>query len=251
MLTFSRKATAELRERLEKHLPATVARRVSVCTFHAFGFDLLRRYHRHADIPASPALLSEAEAFALLEMCFAALAPAALWYPHDPTFPLRDCQKLIGKLKEELVTPSEATARATVTGDAKLQAVCALYERYEAALRAAGVLDAADLVCRAVTLLTEIPAVREREQARWAHLLVDEYQDTNRAGAKLVQLLGGTNRGVWCVGDLRQAIYRFRGASPANVSRFSEDFPGATRQDLAVNYRSRPPLVSCFGQFSG
>ena len=211
----------------------------------------MRRYHRHAGLPPNPAVLGIAEAFALMETRFADAARDALWYPHDPTFPLRDCLQLIGRLKEEMVSPGEAMARATQSGDPKQQALCAVYAAYEAALRDADALDSADLVCRAVSLLEENAVVRAREQARWAHLLVDEYQDVNRAGAKLVQLLGGNGAGVWCVGDLRQAIYRFRGASPANVTRFATDFPGGTRLDLAVNYRSCAPLVSCFGRLAG
>ena len=250
VLTFSRKASAELRERLEKHLPVSVARRVAVCTFHAFGLDLLRRYHRRAGLSASPTLLGDAETFALMETRIADFCTGdTLWYPHDPLFPLRDTLRLIGRLKEEMVTPSDTKTRAT--GDPKRKAFAAIYDCYERTLRGFDALDSADLVCRAVSLLSNNADLREREQARWRHVLVDEYQDVNRAGAKLVQLLGGDGSGVWCVGDLRQAIYRFRGASPANVSRFGDDFPGGERRDLAVNYRSRPPLVSCFGQLAG
>ncbi|MBC7806307.1 MAG: UvrD-helicase domain-containing protein [Akkermansiaceae bacterium] len=250
-LTFSRKATAELRERIARHLPYGVAHRVAVCTFHAFGLDLLRRYHRAADLPPRPVLLSQAETFALMEDRIAGDVGDALWFPHDPTYPLRDCLQVIGRLKEEMVTPDEAKARGNATADPKQVAVSAIYARYEKTLREKGALDSADLVCRAVSLLAENDAVRRLEQERWQHVLVDEYQDVNRAGAKLVQLLGGDGGGgVWCVGDLRQAIYRFRGASPANVTRFTTDFPGGVRKDLAVNYRSRPPLVSCFGQIA-
>ncbi|MBC8136157.1 MAG: UvrD-helicase domain-containing protein [Fibrella sp.] len=247
-LTFSRKATAELRDRIAKHLPQSVAHRVAVCTFHAFGLDLLRRYHRVADLPPRPVLLSQAETFALMENRIAADVGDALWFPHDPTYPLRDCLQVIGRLKEEMVSPGDAMTRAKATGDPKQVAVSAIYAHYEKTLREKQALDSADLVCRAVSLLAENDAVRRLEQERWRHVLVDEYQDVNRAGAKLVQLLGGDGNGVWCVGDLRQAIYRFRGASPANVTRFTTDFPGGVRKDLAVNYRSRKPLVSCFGQ---
>ena len=247
-LTFSRKATAELRERVGRHLPTALARRVAICTFHAFGLDLLRRYHRFAELPTHPVLISQAEAFALMENRIAADVGDTLWFPHEPTYPLRDCLSVIGRLKEEMVTPAEVMAKAVATRNEKQRAVAAIYARYEATLREKQALDSADLVCRAVSLLAENESVRDREQTKWQHILVDEYQDVNRAGAKLVQLLGGNGAGVWCVGDLRQAIYRFRGASPANVTRFAEDFPGGIRKDLAVNYRSRKPLVSCFGQ---
>jgi superfamily I DNA/RNA helicase len=112
-------------------------------------------------------------------------------------------------------------------------------------------VDYSDLVCRALRLLEENEAVLAAERAQWRHILVDEYQDVNRGGARLVQLLAGDGVGLWAVGDLRQAIYRFRGASPANVARFHHDFPTGRRADLAVNYRSQPSLVALFGAASG
>ena len=95
--------------------------------------------------------------------------------------------------------------------------------------------------------------MRAAEQAQWQHVLVDEYQDVNRAGALLVKALSGRddNVGLWAVGDLRQAIYRFRGASPSNITRFEIDFPNGARTELTVNYRSQPALVRLFGEASG
>lgn len=80
------------------------------------------------------------------------------------------------------------------------------------------------------------------------HVLADEYQDVNRACARLVRLLAGDSaEGLWAVGDHRQSIYRFRGASPANVASFQADYPNGCRLELGVNYRSRRPIVECFG----
>jgi hypothetical protein len=108
-------------------------------------------------------------------------------------------------------------------------------------------------VARPVRLLDENADVLRSERSRFRHVLVDEYQDVNRAGACLVRRLtaGDDGAGLWAVGDLRQAIYAFRGASPANVSGFEADFPGGRRTELGVNYRSRGPLVSFFGQVCG
>ena len=250
-LTFSRKAAEEMRERIGSVAPG-VARRAAISTFHAYGLDLLRRYWREAGLPPAPVLLSPVDAFALLEKRAGSLGLDALRYLHDPSFPLPDILRAIGRAKEEMLTPEQFRARAEAAGDVKLAEVAQVYAAYEALLRERGALDFSDLVYRALRLLEEDETVRAAERARWQHVLVDEYQDVNRAGARLVQALGGgEGAGLWLVGDLRQAIYAFRGASPANVSAFETDFPGGRRAELAVNYRSRPHLVALFGVASG
>ena len=97
-------------------------------------------------------------------------------------------------------------------------------------------------------LLEEHADVRATLQAEYPHVLADEYQDVNRACARLVRLLAGEEAaGLWAVGDHRQSIYRFRGASPANVAAFEQDYPNGQRLELGVNYRSRTPIVELFG----
>src|SRR5262249_62202284 len=183
---------------------------------------------------------------ALLERRAASLDLSALRYLHDPAFPLPDVLRTIARAKEDMLTPDDFSARAEATGDARLAEVARSYTAYEALLHEKGAVDYSDLVCRALRLLEENAAVLAAERAQWRHILVDEYQDVNRGGARLVQLLAGDGAGLWAVGDLRQAIYRFRGASPANVARFHHDFPKGQRADLAVNYRSQPSLVALF-----
>ena len=120
--------------------------------------------------------------------------------------------------------------------------VADVFAVYEDILQEEGVVDFADLVVRPVKLLQEHPEVGEalREQYKW--ILVDEYQDVNRASGVLLKLLTGDGKTLWVVGDARQSIYRFRGASPLNIRSFEEDFPGASRFSLDVNYRSQEPL---------
>jgi len=250
-LTFSRKAAEEMRERIGAVAPE-VGRRAAISTFHAYGLDLLRRYWREAELPPAPVLLAPVDTFALLERRAGALDLDVLRYLHDPSFPLPDILRTIARAKEEMLTPEAFRRRAEAAGDEKLLEVARVYAAYEALLRERGALDFSDLVYRALRLLEENETVRAAEQAQWHHVLVDEYQDVNRAGARLVRALGGDGgAGLWLVGDLRQAIYAFRGASPANVSSFEEDFPGGRRTELGVNYRSRPHLVALFGVASG
>ncbi len=247
-LTFSRKAADELRERLAVSLPDE-AGRLAISTFHAWGLDFLRRRWRAAGLPPRPVLLTEVEALALMERRVAEVELDALRYLHDPAYPLPDALRAISKFKEARDTPDSLEARAA--GNPKWTDVAILWGAYDAILKEKGALDFADLVARPLAMLEGDPALLAAERAQWKHVLVDEYQDVNRSGARLVQLLTGEGEGLWAVGDLRQAIYAFRGASPANVTQFAKDFPTGQRQELAVNYRSRPALVELFGIASG
>src|SRR5262249_11284756 len=121
-----------------------------------------------------------------------------------------------------------------------------VYAVYTELLRYYGLVDFGDLLMRSVELLDAHADVCERWQRQYPHILADEYQDINRASAQLLRRLAGDGTGFWAVGDGRQAISRFRGASPANVQEFEQDFPGGQRVPLQVNYRSLPALVSLF-----
>jgi hypothetical protein len=171
-----------------------------------------------------------------------------LWFPHDPTYPLRDCLQVIGRLKEEMVTPGEAMARAKETVDAKQIAVSTIYARYEQTLR-----EKQALIRRTWSAAPCRFSPKRRRSSAGAGAVAPCSGGRISGREPRRGETGATARrsdgsGVWCVGDLRQAIYRFRGASPRTFPRFTTDFPGGVRKDLAVNYRSRKPLVSCFGQ---
>lgn len=251
VLTFARRAAEEMRERIGRDAPE-VARRAFIGTFHAYGLDLLRRHWQLAGLPPRPLLLDPVDAFALLERRIAALELGALRYLHDPAYPLPDVLRCIARAKEERTGPEAMVERARAAGEERLLDVARVWAAYESLLRERGALDLSDLVARAVGLLEENPDVLRHERARWQHVLVDEYQDVNRAGAHLVRLLAGEDGAkLWAVGDLRQAIYAFRGASPANVTRFASDYAGGRRADLGVNYRSRRDLVALFGGACG
>ena len=88
--------------------------------------------------------------------------------------------------------------------------------------------------------------MRDTLQSTYRHVLVDEYQDVNRASGLFLKEVAGAGAGLWVVGDTRQAIYRFRGAAPTNMQRFAEDFPGAKIKSLRYNYRFQPAIVDVF-----
>ena len=259
-LTFSNHAAEEMTDRLLAAVGET-AHRVWIGTFHAFGFELLRKEGHRIGLSAYPRLLETADAITLIERHFDLLDLVEYEYLSNPTLPFADMLGAISRAKDEMKSPEEyrnasdamAASAQTVaerTEAAKAAEVARMYGVYQSLLRVHGLVDYGDLIARAVELLEAFPDVRERWQRRYPHVLADEYQDVNRATARLLQLLAGDGKGFWAVGDLRQAIYRFRGASPANIRRFESDFPGGFRLSLDYNYRSRPGLVRVFGSMA-
>ena len=119
-----------------------------------------------------------------------------------------------------------------------------IYELYQAALERQKDTDFGGLIMLTVQLLQEHLEVRQQLQQKYKYILVDEFQDINRASGILLRELAGDTRRVWVVGDANQAIYGFRGASPANIANFRNDYAGAAVQPLSRNYRSRPDIVS-------
>src|SRR5579871_4844713 len=257
-LTFSNKAAEEMRTRLRSAV-GDLADRLWIGTFHAFGNELLRKDGNRIGLPSRPTLLDLAGAVALLEQNLHRLDLREYEYLHQPSLPFPDILRCISRAKDELITPvhyrdiaerqaASAQDEAQALAARKSQEIAGIYAVYQEVLAERGAVDFGDLLMRAVELLYAFPDVCARWQAQFPQILADEYQDINRASARLLQRLAGDGTGFWAVGDLRQAIYRFRGASPANVREFERDFPGGRRLRLAVNYRSRPPLVALFSR---
>ncbi len=128
----------------------------------------------------------------------------------------------------------------------KILEVAGVYEVYQSYLDQEHIIDFGDLIAKSVQLLIEHQDIQQEVQSTFRHILVDEYQDVNRACAVLLQQLAGNGKGLWVVGDARQSIYRFRGASPQNMAVFPKDFPGAITLSLQVNYRSQSPVINVF-----
>jgi DNA helicase-2/ATP-dependent DNA helicase PcrA len=151
----------------------------------------------------------------------------------------------ISQAKNALLPPNpDGNALATREGDAYGEIAQLLYPRYLAALRQYKALDFDDLVCEVARLWRDHDEVRARWQSRFLYVLVDEYQDTNRAQLELLRLLCGTRRNVCAVGDDDQAIYGWRGADVRNILDFEAHFPGARVVKLEQNYRSRTPILA-------
>ena len=261
VLTFSNRAAGELYERLSATVPESVDK-IWVGTFHSFGLDLVRRFHNKFSLSADPVLFDRSDAIAVLEELLPTLPLKHYRNLWDPAMVLRDIVSAISRAKDEMVgslryrSLASAMLSKAATGDEiedaeKCLEIADIYELYEAAKRDQDGVDFGDLVMLPARLLEEDETVRINVQLRHRHVLVDEYQDVNRASARLLQMVTGEGNRLWVVGDSRQSIYRFRGASSVNMSHFAKDYPGATIQPLEVNYRSTEQIVRTFTGFSG
>ncbi|MGB9177956.1 MAG: UvrD-helicase domain-containing protein, partial [Pyrinomonadaceae bacterium] len=255
-LTFSNKAGEEMRERVERLAP-DAAPKIWIGTFHAFGLELLRRYWQEAALPPRARVLDPVDALFILERHLPQLGLDYYQNLYEPTTHLAAILAAISRAKDELVSPGKyeelamaMLARAQSVGDAeetckaeRAAEVARVYHFYQNHLERNGFLDFGDLIFRTVRLLREQETVRAEIQAQYRQVLVDEYQDVNRACGVLLGLVANHGTGLWVVGDTRQAIYRWRGAAPAQVRYFLKDFPHGHTQALTVNYRSLPPIV--------
>jgi superfamily I DNA/RNA helicase/CRISPR/Cas system-associated exonuclease Cas4 (RecB family) len=253
-LTFSRKAAEEMRERLEGVL-ATQSTLPTVSTFHAFCAELLRTYGNLVGLRQDFACIDDAGGYFLLLRLADKLPLRHYQNLFTPTSHFPDFLKGISRAKDELVTPQaykrlalrmleQAANDEEIERAEKANEVADIYALYQAALERQGDSDLGGLIMLTVQLLQDHPEVRKELQQRYQHILVDEFQDMNRASGVLLRELAGDAQRVWVVGDANQAIYGFRGASPANIANFREDYNGAVVLPLSRNYRSRPDIVS-------
>ncbi|GCF08339.1 UvrD-helicase domain-containing protein [Dictyobacter arantiisoli] len=254
-LTFSRKATREMTERLEPLLAnASPHERPTISTFHAFCADLLRQYGTLVGLRSDFTLVDEAEGYGMLHRQANAMKLQHYRLLQAPTFYFPDMLKAISRAKDELVSPEQYAALArqmkaqaldeeAMKNAEKAEEVAQIYALYQQELQRRGDADYGSLLTLTIQLLSEHPDVLRVQHERFEHILVDEFQDVNRASGVLLRVLAGEARRVWVVGDANQAIYGFRGASPANINQFEHDFPHAYVLPLSRNYRSRPDLV--------
>ncbi|WP_070303315.1 UvrD-helicase domain-containing protein [Janthinobacterium sp. HH104] len=261
LLTFSNKAVIEMAERIALKRP-TEAAALCIGTFHSFGLDILRRFNDRCGLPADPRLMDRTEAVELLENEFPRLGLIHYRNLYDPSQIVAEILTAVSRAKDEVVDVAGYQAlaslmRATASDESdvlaaeKVAEVAKVYARYEELKAAAQCVDFGDLVMRPVLLLETDEGVRAQLQGAYDHILVDEYQDVNRSSVRLLTALKPTGANLWVVGDAKQSIYRFRGASSFNISRFGrEDFPGAIRDSLEVNYRSTSEVVDAFCTFA-
>lgn len=261
VLTFSNKAAEEMSDRALAIWPEA-AGAAWIGTFHSFGLDIVRRFHDRLDLPAEPRLIDSTDAIALLEDEFARLDLEHFRDLWDPTDKLRSILAAISRAKDEVVDAdrylalSQAMRESARTDDEIAAAercieIACVYETYEGLKGSRGAVDFGDLVALPTMLLESDASVCDQLRNRYVHVLVDEYQDVNRASVRLLKALKPNGDGLWVVGDGKQSIYRFRGASSFNISRFgSEDFSEGQIKRLKTNYRSYQEICDSFVGFA-
>ena len=232
-ITFTNKAAAEMRERVED-LVGPPARASWVMTFHAACGRILRREAQRLGYRSNFTIYDSADQLRLTKQCLEEL-------DRDPKrFTPRGIHSQISNAKNQLIGPEEYMSRVASFYD---QTVAAVYELYQKKLLASNAVDFDDMLYLTVEVLERFPEARERWQKAFRYLLVDEYQDTNHAQYRFLQLLAAKHMNVFAVGDPDQSIYAFRGADIRNVLEFERDFPGAKTIALEQNYRSTNSIL--------
>jgi len=232
-ITFTNKAAAEMRERLED-LVGPPARAAWVMTFHAACGRILRREAPRLGYRTNFTIYDSADQLRLTKQCLEELE-------RDPKrFTPRGIHSQISNAKNQLVGPAEYSSRVSSFYD---QTVADVYELYQQRLFRANAVDFDDMLYLTVDVLERFLEAAERWQNAFRYVLVDEYQDTNHAQYRLLQLLAAKHNNVFAVGDPDQSIYAFRGADIRNVLEFERDFPGSKTIALEQNYRSTNSIL--------
>jgi len=232
-VTFTNKAAREMRERVTR-LIGPAGEQVWVGTFHATCVQILRRHADRLGFPRHFLIFDTADQLAAVKETLKELNLDPKRY--EP----RGILAAISAAKNELLDPAGYAAQAT---DFWERTVARVYEGYQAKLKQNGAFDFDDLILATVRLFREDPAVLEHYQERFRYLMIDEYQDTNRAQYVLVNMLASRHRNLCVVGDADQSIYRFRGADIRNILDFERDYPDATVIKLEQNYRSTKRIL--------
>jgi len=232
-ITFTNKAAAEMRERVED-LVGPPARACWVMTFHAACGRILRREAARLGYRTNFTIYDQADQLRLVKHCLEEL-------DRDPKrFTPRGIHAQISNAKNQLVGPVEYASRVASFYD---QTVADVYDVYQRRLFASNAVDFDDMLYLTVDVLERFPEAAEKWQKAFRYVLVDEYQDTNHAQYRLLQLLAAKHGNVFAVGDPDQSIYAFRGADIRNVLEFERDFPGARSIALEQNYRSTNSIL--------
>ena len=228
-ITFTNKAAAEMRERA-RELVGKPAGEVLICTFHAFGVRLLREDGAALGLKPQFSILDSDDVLGLIKDCGATTDAATA----------RQWQWAISRWKNAGLDAAAALAQAAGEGERQTAQLMARYEERLAAYQA---VDFDDLIGLPLRLLQKHEQVTQKWQARLAHVLVDEYQDTNATQYELMKLLVGARGSFTAVGDDDQSIYGWRGATLDNLKRLPQDFPALKVIKLEQNYRSTSAIL--------
>ncbi|MGD0961445.1 MAG: DNA helicase Rep [Methylomonas sp.] len=228
-VTFTNKAAREMKSRVCRLLDDKQGRGLTVSTFHALGFDILRAEYAALGYKAAISLFDEQDKLGLLRQLI------AQGVDQCEIDAVENYTRLLGQWKNAFINPEQAAAGADC---AESSAAAVLYQHYNRSLKAYNAVDFDDLIRLPVILFHEQPHILEKWRNRIRYLLVDEYQDTNITQYQLVKALAGSLGRFTVVGDDDQSIYAWRGAQPENLGQLQKDYPRLEIIKLEQNYRS-------------
>jgi DNA helicase-2/ATP-dependent DNA helicase PcrA len=233
-VTFTNKAAEEMRRRVEDLVLPAGIRPPLIATFHSTCVRILRERAVQAGLPPSFVIYDEDDRLSVVKDALRALDV------DEKTLTPANAVHRISHAKNQMLAPADVEQLSRTPREER---IAALYRLYEDRLRAAGAVDFDDLLLRVVHLLETVPEALAWYRARWTHVLVDEYQDTNRAQYRIIQLLTQEHRNLCVVGDPDQSVYRWRGADLRNILDFETDYPDCRVVALEQNYRSTKRIL--------
>ncbi|HEU0234161.1 MAG TPA: UvrD-helicase domain-containing protein [Gallionella sp.] len=230
-VTFTNKASKEMVTRLSAMLPINT-RGMWIGTFHGLCNRMLRAHHREANLPQTFQILDSGDQLSAIKRLMKAMNV------DDEKFPPREVQSFISGSKEQGLRANEVEAYDPYT-----RRKVEIFAEYDAQCQREGVVDFSELLLRCYELLSRNAALREHYQERFKHILVDEFQDTNKLQYQWLKLLAGNKNALFAVGDDDQSIYAFRGANVGNMQELTRDFHVENVIKLEQNYRSHGNIL--------
>ncbi|HZP13111.1 MAG TPA: DNA helicase II [Nevskiaceae bacterium] len=232
-VTFTNKAAAEMRGRLERLITVPI-RAMWVGTFHGIAHRMLRMHWEKAKLPQNFQILDSDDQVRMVKRI-----AKNLELPEDK-YPPKGLAGFINGQKEEGIRPHQLQDQ----GDFSMRQFVRVYTAYQQQCDQNGLVDFAELLLRAYEICRDVPEIQRHYRHKLRHLLVDEFQDTNTLQYKWLRVLAGDSGKMFVVGDDDQSIYAFRGAKVENIVKFSRDFPGAEIVRLEQNYRSTGNILN-------
>ena len=227
-ITFTNKAANEMKERIG-NLVGDVATDIWMGTFHSICVRILRRFIDRIGFDSSFIIFDTSDQRTLVKACIKSIGL------DDKMFTDRSVLSEISNAKNEMLEPDQYTVRAN--GDFRKEKIALVYEMYQKRLKENNAIDFDDIINYTIKILMENPDILEYYSDKFHYVLVDEYQDTNKAQFTLVTMFASKNGNITVVGDNDQGIYSFRGADISNILNFERDFPGTKIIKLEQNYR--------------
>ena len=234
-ITFTNKAANEMRQRIENLVGGQATNDMWIGTFHSICVRILRKFIDRIGFNSSFIIFDASDQKALVKQCLKELNI------DDKLFTDRGVLSEISNAKNEMLTPVQYALKTN--GEYRKETIAKVYSSYQAKLKQNNSIDFDDIINYTIQILTENPDILEYYSEKFKYVLVDEYQDTNKAQFTLITLLSARYGNITVVGDNDQGIYSFRGADISNILNFEKDFPGTKIIKLEQNYRSTKPIL--------